>query len=766
MRIALIGGRDFQQFPIISYGGIETCVENLAWGLHKAQKDFVCIVPKRQVVQDYPFEVIESKVPPLPGPEANVWPFANSLPDIVKAVKPDVIWSQCFWSAETLKGLGIPIICTFHDFVPDIQRKNAWFTHRENTWYRFISRFQFDQWVKGVPGRLRDRSFHLHTGLTDEEYQFGPVHERGDHCLWVAGLNWGWHIKGLDLFIELAKRHPHKAFIAYGTGNRDIEERLKEFNRTLGNFEFRGALKRGEAHRIAFARARLFLMPTQMPEPLGRTVIESMSKGTPVLGSTNGALPELIRNGVSGYTARTLEEYERYLDAAYDYAACFKYARRFHISNEINIMIERSSEFTHAGTGNAVPGVTTNGSRTAATVQQHPISIEALLSDALQRHQTGDLANAERLYNTILMRDPLDADALNLLGVLCFQRRRLSTAKVLILKAIRINPHVAEFYLNLGDVLYGQGQRESAAETYNKCLALNPDMQMARERLMILRQSSPLGETLPRPLERFEVAQALLACRQGRTYLEVGIDSGEMFTKIRAKRKFGVDPVPTSKLINTLLEKADIGRFKYRTDQNKTTRIHLEACSTKADTYLGRDEDARIYYTTSDTFFAQEAARLFGQTPIDLAFLDGLHTHDQTYKDLLNTLEFLAEDGFILIHDCNPPVASSAVPAQSWQAAAQMNLPDWTGMWCGDVWKCIVRLRAMHKDLNVFVLDYDYGIAVVSRGRPENMLDLTPARIDQLTFADLIEDREMLLNLKPQEYLFEFMKNINIRKTM
>ena len=125
MRIALIGSRDVQQFPTIAYGGIEACVENLAWGLHNSNNEFVCVVPKRKILQNYPFEIIESDVPPISGPESNVWPFAQSLPSIVKRLNPDVIWSQSFWSAETLKDLDIPIICTFHDFIPSLEKKNA-----------------------------------------------------------------------------------------------------------------------------------------------------------------------------------------------------------------------------------------------------------------------------------------------------------------------------------------------------------------------------------------------------------------------------------------------------------------------------------------------------------------------------------------------------------------------------------------------------------------------------------------------------------------
>lgn len=349
MKIALIGGRDNQQFPTLSYGGIEACVENLAWGLYRNKRDFVCITPKRERVEEYPFEIIESNVPPMPGPESNVWPFAFSLPEIIRSVKPDVIWSQSFWSAEVLDGLGIPIICTFHDFVPDHETRNRWYRYRKNTWYRFISRFQFNQWVDTTVDWERERSFCLYTGLSDDEYDFCGEGERGDYYLWVAGLSWGWHIKGLDVFIELARRNPDRIFIAYGTGNAVIEAELQKIEKEIKGFQFMGRLNRGREHREVFKRARMFLMPTQMPDPFPRTNLESMSKGTPVLGSMNGSLPEVIENGVSGYTANSIDEMEMLLDYNFDYEKCFEYSKKFHIDIEVSELIRISEEIISSG---------------------------------------------------------------------------------------------------------------------------------------------------------------------------------------------------------------------------------------------------------------------------------------------------------------------------------------------------------------------------------------------------------------------------------
>jgi hypothetical protein len=46
-------------------------------------------------------------------------------------------------------------------------------------------------------------------------------------------------------------------------------------------------------------------------------------------------------------------------------------------------------------------------------------------------------------------------------------------------------------------------------------------------------------------------------------------------------------------------------------------------------------------------------------------FIDGLHTFEQTLQDSYNSLNYLAQGGVIILHDCNPPSEASSTPAQS-----------------------------------------------------------------------------------------------------
>jgi hypothetical protein len=163
---------------------------------------------------------------------------------------------------------------------------------------------------------------------------------------------------------------------------------------------------------------------------------------------------------------------------------------------------------------------------------------------------------------------------------------------------------------------------------------------------------------------------------------------------------------------------------------------------------------------TSDAFFQQKSGQLFNEKGIDVAFIDGLHTDEQTYKDVLNVLDCLSDGGVILLHDCNPPTESSAFPAASWEDAARAKPDGWNGCWCGDVWKTVVRLRSCHEDLRVFVLDCDWGVGVVHRGKPDSVLGLPERAVETMTYQYLEKNRQALLNLKPQEYLFDFLKTI------
>ncbi len=74
-----------------------------------------------------------------------------------------------------------------------------------------------------------------------------------------------------------------------------------------GNVEFVGEINETEkADFLGNARALLF--PIDWPEPFGLVTIEAMACGTPVVAYDEGAVPEVIEDGVSGFIVRNKAE--------------------------------------------------------------------------------------------------------------------------------------------------------------------------------------------------------------------------------------------------------------------------------------------------------------------------------------------------------------------------------------------------------------------------------------------------------------------------
>ena len=145
-------------------------------------------------------------------------------------------------------------------------------------------------------------------------------------------------------------------------------------------------------------------------------------------------------------------------------------------------------------------------------------------------------------------------------------------------------------------------------------------------------------------MTRIDVVRSALASISGRTYLEIGVKDGECFDAVDAETKVAVDPrirvPPSVQLVVPQGAPGEAGAFYFR--------------------------------MTSDDFFAGPARRL---APYDVVFVDGLHTYEQSYADVLNALAVLADPGVVLVHDCNP--VSEAAAAPTLHAAART--PGYTG---------------------------------------------------------------------------------------
>jgi glycosyltransferase involved in cell wall biosynthesis len=136
---------------------------------------------------------------------------------------------------------------------------------------------------------------YVWNGIDPDEFIYSRTKE--DYFLYIVSRLSRMH-KGLMFAIEAVKRIGARLIVA---GHRDVPVPK------LPNVTYIGYVGgRLKAELLAGAKAMFF--PVQIPEPFGLVVAEALMSGTPVIGSRNGSVPELVTPGV-GFTCDTVDDY-------------------------------------------------------------------------------------------------------------------------------------------------------------------------------------------------------------------------------------------------------------------------------------------------------------------------------------------------------------------------------------------------------------------------------------------------------------------------
>jgi amino acid adenylation domain-containing protein len=116
-------------------------------------------------------------------------------------------------------------------------------------------------------------------------------------------------VKGLPIFLELARRFPDRPFAAlhgYGTTEADLAALRAQPN---------VALWRNERELdTLFRRTKIVLVPSLWMESFGMVVVDAMLRGIPVLAADHGALPEAALGTARLLPVTPITRYERDLD--------------------------------------------------------------------------------------------------------------------------------------------------------------------------------------------------------------------------------------------------------------------------------------------------------------------------------------------------------------------------------------------------------------------------------------------------------------------
>lgn len=186
-------------------------------------------------------------------------------------------------------------------------------------------------------------------------------------------------------------------------------------------------------------------------------------------------------------------------------------------------------------------------------------------------------------------------------------------------------------------------------------------------------------------MKRWDIINKIIKENDYKTYLEIGYGNGDNFNQIEIENKTGVDPEPDP------------------------------SCD---------------YRMSSDDFFKTAKTNNLG--PYDIIFIDGNHNSAFVRNDVNSALEFLKPNGTIVMHDCNP-------------TTEKMQRCDIlvTDFWTGDVWKVFAENRINRDDLEMFVVDTDFGCGVIQFGKQEKH----PYEVANLTYDYFDKNKKELMNL-------------------
>ena len=116
------------------------------------------------------------------------------------------------------------------------------------------------------------------------------------------------------------------------------------------------------------------------------------------------------------------------------------------------------------------------------------------------------------------------------------------------------------------------------------------------------------------------------------------------------------------------------------------------------------------FKVTSDDFFDLLARGeiLSKDIKFDVIFIDGMHIADQVDRDISNSLDYIKDEGFIVLHDCNPP--------SEWHSREDFyyRFTPAGAHWNGTTWKAFLK-RRMDPSLQSCCIDSDWGVGILSK---------------------------------------------------
>jgi protein O-GlcNAc transferase len=102
------------------------------------------------------------------------------------------------------------------------------------------------------------------------------------------------------------------------------------------------------------------------------------------------------------------------------------------------------------------------------------MNIDKTIQSAFEHYTTGRIEEAEALCRKILQKKPKNVDALGMIGMIFYQRKKYDVAISYIQKALQYAPHNFHLHNNLGTAYKAEKKLDEAIASYQKALQFNP----------------------------------------------------------------------------------------------------------------------------------------------------------------------------------------------------------------------------------------------------------------------------------------------------
>ncbi len=189
---------------------------------------------------------------------------------------------------SALPGMRDRVLHTIHTpMYGDLQ----WFVSQHpDLRYSTVSEFQAERLRKH--GAQRCEAIHNGIDVSTFAYSSDP----GDSLFFLGRIE---HGKGTDLAVQAALRLNMPLKLAGPILDQDFFD--KTIKPHLGSeIEYVGVVNHDQKN-LLFGRAACTVLPFRHEESFGMVMVESMACGTPVVALSNGAVPEIVENGLTGF---------------------------------------------------------------------------------------------------------------------------------------------------------------------------------------------------------------------------------------------------------------------------------------------------------------------------------------------------------------------------------------------------------------------------------------------------------------------------------